>query len=92
MVRHSRKVLTELSEATGGQAYFPDDLSDVTPICEQVAREIRNQYTIGYYPSNDQRDGTFRTVQVKVQAPGDLGKVLVRTRTGYYAPKSSSAD
>jgi len=92
MVRHSKKVLTELAEATGGQAYFPDDLSDVTPICEQVAREIRNQYTIGYYPSNDQRDGTFRTVQVKVQAPGDLGKLLVRTRTGYYAPKSSSAD
>ncbi len=92
MVRHSKKVLTELAEATGGQAYFPDDLADVTPICEQVAREIRNQYTIGYYPSNDSRDGTFRTVQVKVQAPGDLGKLLVRTRTGYYAPKSSSAD
>ncbi|MFZ0980937.1 MAG: VWA domain-containing protein, partial [Candidatus Acidiferrales bacterium] len=48
MVRNSKKVLTELAEATGGQAYFPENLDQVTPICEQVAHEIRNQYTIGY--------------------------------------------
>ena len=92
MVRHSRKVLTELAAATGGLAYFPDSLSEVTPICEQVAREIRNQYTLGYYPVNTARDGTFRTVQVKVIPPNGRGKLSVRTRTGYYAPTSTAAD
>ena len=91
MVRHSKKVLTELAEATGGEAYFPANLSEVTPICEQVAHEIRNQYTIGYYPTDSAKDGTFRTVQVRVFPPRSIGKVMVRTRTGYYAPKFSAA-
>jgi VWFA-related protein len=91
MVRHSKKVLTELSEATGGQAYFPENLDDVTPVCEQIAREIRNQYTVGYYPTDTAKDGSFRQVALKVIPPGGRGKLLVRTRTGYYAPKSSSA-
>jgi Ca-activated chloride channel homolog len=92
MVRHSKKVLEELAEATGGEAYFPENLSQVTPICEQVAREIRNQYTIGYYPTNTARDGTFRTVQLKVIPPNGRGKLSVRTRTGYYAPTTSAGD
>ncbi|HKV06139.1 MAG TPA: VWA domain-containing protein [Candidatus Acidoferrales bacterium] len=92
MVRHSKKVLTELAAATGGVAYFPDNLEQVTPICEQVARDIRNQYTVGYYPANTAKDGTFRTVQVQVIPPKGRGKFSVRTRTGYYAPKASSAD
>ena len=91
MVRHSKKILTELAEATGGQAYFPENLDQVTPICEQVAHEIRNQYTIGYYPTNGSKDGTFRAVQVRVFTPRGIGKVIVRTRTGYYAPKASAA-
>ena len=92
MVRRSKKVLTELAEATGGLAYFPENLEQVTPVCEQVAREIRNQYTIGYYPSNTARDGGFRTLQVQVIPPKGRGKLSVRTRTGYYAPKARSGD
>jgi Ca-activated chloride channel family protein len=92
MVRHSRKVLTELAKATGGEAYFPESLDQVTPVCEQVAREIRNQYTLGYYPTNTARDGSFRTVRVDVIPPHGRGKLLVRTRTGYYAPRASPAD
>ena len=91
MVRHSKKVLTDLATATGGQAYFPDSLDQVTPICEQVAKEIRNQYTLGYYPTNEALDGTFRPVLVKVIPPNGRGKVLVRTRTGYFAPKATVA-
>jgi Ca-activated chloride channel family protein len=92
MVRHSRKVLTELAEATGGQAYFPDNLDQVTPVCEQVAREIRNQYTVGYYPTNTAKDGSFRPVDLKVIPPNGRGKLMVRTRTGYYAPKAAAGD
>src|ERR1700733_10160138 len=89
-VRHSKKVLAQLAEATGGLAYFPDHLDQVTPICEQVAREIRNQYTLGYYPSNTAHDGSFPPVAVKVIPPNGRGKLSVRTRTGYFAPKPTA--
>jgi Ca-activated chloride channel homolog len=92
MVRHSTKVLKELAAATGGRAYFPLDLSQVTPICEQVAREIRSQYTIGYYPTNMAHDGTFRMVKVKVIPPKGMGKLDVLTRAGYYAPGADAGD
>lgn len=91
MVRRSTKILTELAEATGGRAYFPADLSQVDPICRQVAREIRSQYTIGYYPMNTSHDGSFRVVSVKVIPPKGMGKLEVLTRAGYYSP-SAGAD
>ncbi len=90
MVRRSMKILTELAEATGGRAYFPADLSEVKPICEHVAQEIRSQYTIGYYPTDTAQDGTFREVSVKVIPPKGAGKVEVLTRPGYYAPTASA--
>jgi len=92
MVRKSRKELTELAEATGGLAFFPDTLDDVTPVCQQVARDIRNQYTIGYYPTNPSKDGTFRGVQVQLASTGGHGKLSVRTRTGYFAQKPADGD
>jgi Ca-activated chloride channel homolog len=84
MIRNSTRVLDQLTEATGGRAFFPETLDEVTPLCEQVAKEIRDQYTIGYYPSNAATDGTFRAVHVDVAAAGH-GKINARTRTGYYA-------
>src|ERR1700690_2040230 len=92
MVRRSSKELKELAEVTGGMAYFPETLDEVTPVCEQVARDIRNQYTIGYYPTNAEKDGTFRPVQVQLVSSQGHGKLSVRTRTGYYAQKPSSGD
>jgi len=92
MVRHSKKDLTLLTRATGGVAYFPEDLDQVEAICTQVAHDIRNQYMLGYYPTNTARDGTFRNVQVQLLPPRGVGKLTVRARTGYYAPKSSQSD
>lgn len=78
------RVLHRLAEATGGEAFFPGELSDVVAICERIAHDIRNQYTIGYVSSNVKRDGVYRTVRVAVQAPG-YGKLFVRTRPAYVA-------
>lgn len=86
-VRRAQRELKTLSDATGGEAYFPETLGDVTSICEKVARDIRNQYTLGYYPTNAARDGSFRTVSVQVVGHGKLN---VRTRTGYFAQKPAS--
>jgi Ca-activated chloride channel homolog len=89
MVRKSKKDLTDLAEATGGLAFFPDRLEDVDPVCVQVARDIRNQYTLGYYPTNTATDGTFRAVKVDLIEPKGKGKLSLRTRSGYYARKAT---
>jgi Ca-activated chloride channel family protein len=84
----ARKALKEIAEASGGLAFFPENVDDVHNICEQVAHDIRNQYTLAYYPTNTRRDGTFRTVSVEVIPPRGRGKLSARTRNGYYAPNS----
>ena len=78
-------VLKRLAKDTGGEAFLPESLKDVVPICEKIAHDIRNQYTIAYAPTNRKRDGTYRVIQVKASAPS-LGRLSVRTRTGYFAP------
>ena len=78
-------VLKRLARETGGEAFLPESLKDVTPICERIAHDIRNQYTIAYVPTNRKRDGTYRAIQVKASGAG-RGRLQVRTRTGYFAP------
>jgi len=80
-------VLKRLAKDTGGEAFLPESLKDVAPICEQIARDIRNQYTIAYVPTNRKRDGTYRVIQVRASAPG-RGRLSVRTRAGYFAPSA----
>jgi VWFA-related protein len=92
MIRNSKKELTQIASVTGGVAYFPENLEQVTEICTQVAHDIRNQYTLGYYPTNTAKDGTFRQVQVQLIPPKERPKLSVRTRTGYYAQKPSQGD
>jgi len=85
---HAMKALKEIAEASGGLAFFPESVDDVHNICEQVAHDIRNQYTLAYYPSNTKKDGSFRAVSVAVIPPRGRGKLVARTRNGYYAPSA----
>ena len=85
------KILEKLAEATGGQAFSPKSLDEVEGTCRQIARDIRNQYTLAYYPTNIKKDGSFRTVRVDAFQPRGRTKLLVRTRPGYYAPKGQPA-
>lgn len=80
--KRAKRALESLAEATGGQAYFPKELSEVDRIADQVAHDIRNQYIIAYTPSNQSLDGTFRQIKVTANGPD---RPSVRTRTGYYA-------
>ena len=77
------RVLRRIAKITGGEAYFPDTLAGAKQVFQDIARDLREQYTVGYAPPNPDRGGVYRRVQVKVVAPGK-GKLLVRTRTGYY--------
>ena len=78
------RVLRRLAEATGGLAFFPSQLDQVTTICGQIARNIRHQYTIVYSPANPAKAGEYRSVRVTA-ADRRHGRLLVRTRTGYLA-------
>ena len=93
--KKAKRVLSSLTTASGGLAYYPKELAEVDEIALTVAHEIRNQYIIAYTPTNPALDGTFRQIHVTVRGPGSP---TVRTRTGYYAteagakePKSASA-
>ena len=75
-------VLRRLAAATGGEAYFPHQYSEVVTICERIARDIRQQYTIGYVSTSAALPGAYRSIRVAAGAAG-YGKLRVRARSGY---------
>ncbi len=86
-----RKALKQLAEVTGGAAFFPNGVQEVEEVCKRIARELRNQYTIGYKPSNEKLDGSWRKIIVRVNPSKTVPKVKVRTKQGYYAPLAREA-
>jgi Ca-activated chloride channel family protein len=81
----AKRDLKALTNATGGLVYYPASVSDVRELCETIARDIRNQYTLAYTPQVAD-DGTYRTIKVTVN--GQSG-YTVRTRSGYYARRET---
>ena len=78
----AKQALDKLVSSTGGEVFYPTELSEVERIAHKVAYDIRHQYTIGYTPSNPALDGTYREIKVTVDGPGHP---VARTRSGYYA-------
>jgi VWFA-related protein len=86
--KRARRELDAITTATGGQPFYPKDVADVGRIAEQVAHDVRNQYTLAYTPTNGVLDGTYREVKVIALAPNNP---VVRTRSGYYAGRPQTA-
>jgi Ca-activated chloride channel homolog len=82
--KRARRALEIIAQRTGGIAFFPKTLDEVDEISRTVARDIRNQYLIGYKPTNPRGAGGFRLVRVEAKAKGH-SKMTVRTKSGYYA-------
>jgi Ca-activated chloride channel homolog len=82
--RRARRALEIIAQRTGGMAFFPKTLDEVDEISKQIAHDIRNQYIIGYKPTNPKSTGGFRQIKVEAKAKGH-GKLTVRTKSGYYA-------
>jgi Ca-activated chloride channel family protein len=78
-------ILDELAGVSGGKAFFPRSAPEMDDIFEQIALELRHQYSIGYRPSNFSNDGKWRRVKVKVTPPRGLPRLFVRSKEGYYA-------
>jgi Ca-activated chloride channel homolog len=79
-------LLSEIAEQTGGRHFPVENLSDLPDVAAKIGIELRNQYLLGYTPSNSGRDGKYRRVQVKVVQPRGLPPLRASWRLGYYAP------
>lgn len=79
-------LLTEISEQTGGRAFAVDNLNELPDVAAKIGIELRNQYLIGYTPTNAERNGKYRKVQVKLVQPRGLPPLKAFWRLGYYAP------
>lgn len=79
-------LLKEISESTGGRLFSVLDLQDLSDIAQRISEELRNEYVIGYTPTDRRRDAAWRKLKVRVLAPQGLPLLTVHNREGYYAP------
>jgi VWFA-related protein len=84
-------LLKQLAQATGGESFFPRHVDDVDGVLQEIARDIRNSYTLGYVSSNSVRDGQFRRIRVVVTDP-DRRSLRVRARDGYRAARGKDGE
>lgn len=77
-----REALQDLTERTGGVAYFPDTLDQVSSITREIAHDVRSQYIVVYKPKNQGAKPAYQSVRMEARAPG-YGHLTVRTRSGY---------
>jgi Ca-activated chloride channel family protein len=84
--RNGPILLSELADDTGGRHIAVADLADLPAVCARIGKELRDQYILGYYPTNEARDGRHRSVKVSVTAPNDMSKLRTYYRRGYQAP------
>jgi VWFA-related protein len=89
-IKRAKRALQSLSDQTGGVAFFPKDLQEVDEISQEVAHDIRNQYSITYKPTNPRANGGYRKVRVEARAQG-YKDLQARTRDGYFADEKRTA-
>jgi Ca-activated chloride channel family protein len=76
------RLLRRLAQATGGESFFPREVNAVEDVLREIARDIRNSYTLGYVSSNSARNGAFRRIRVAVTDP-NRSSLVIRARDGY---------
>jgi len=81
------KLLSQLTEQTGGRAFGASEMSQLPSIAEKIAIELHNEYVLAYSPINKARDGKYRKIEVTLKQPKGLPDLTPRWRLGYYAPQ-----
>ena len=79
-------LLSEVTELTGGRAFSVENINELPDIAAKIGAELRNQYILGYHPSNKSHDARWRKIKIKLRAPKGLPPLSVHAKTGYYAP------
>ena len=87
----AKAFLERLATETGGKVYFPNDVSELNGIAQNIATELRTQYSIGYVPTNEKKDGSFRNIKVAVADGPNKQKRIAVTRSGRVANADKSA-
>jgi VWFA-related protein len=83
--RLGRRELEQMTERTGGIGYYPAGIDQIEAVALELARQIRNQYTLAYAPVNQRLDGSYRSIRVEAVGPVRGERLEVRTRAGYRA-------
>jgi Ca-activated chloride channel homolog len=78
--------LAEITDVTGGRTFSIDNPNELPDVATKIGIELRNQYVLGYRPKNPAKDGKWRKIKVKLNAPKGLPPLTVYAKTGYYAP------
>ena len=84
---YGRSDIEDIVQMSGGRAFFPESFNDLEYYVDLIYSELRNQYVLGYVPSNKEHDGRWRRIQVKLDPPPGLPRLAVSAREGYYAAK-----
>lgn len=84
-------VLKRIAKISGGECFLPAERHELTTICQKIAKDIRNRYTIGYIPVRTNTKAALRKIRVVASAP-DREKLIVRTRTSYQLPEAVTAE
>jgi Ca-activated chloride channel family protein len=84
---YGRSEIQNIVSITGGRAFFPESFNELDYYIDLIHSELRNQYVLGYAPTNKVHDGKWRKIRVKIEPPAGLPRLLVHAREGYYAPK-----
>jgi Ca-activated chloride channel family protein len=84
-------LINRLASETGGRAFFPESVSELPQIANEIIRDLRTQYVISYNPTNKAQDGTYRAIKVTVNQPAGGDKRIALTRTGRLARKEGAA-
>jgi len=79
-------LLGELAEQTGGRHFPVENVNELPDIAHKIGIELRNQYLLGYRPTNEEKDGKYRRVKVRLEVPRGLPRLRPNYRSGYYAP------
>jgi Ca-activated chloride channel family protein len=80
-------VLKELSDMSGGRAFFTTSVADVDDICTRIAIELQSQYVFGYISTNTNKDGKWRKISLRVEPAKNSPHLHVRAKGGYYGPR-----
>ncbi len=84
---YGRGIISEIVQLSGGRSFFPDSFKQLDYFCDLIHTELRNQYVIGYIPTDQDYDGKWRKLKVKLDPPEGLPRLTVRTKEGYFSPR-----
>jgi Ca-activated chloride channel family protein len=85
---YGRGIIAEITRLTGGRPFFPNNFKQLDYFVDLIHTELRNQYVVGYTPSEKTSDGKWRKIKVRLDPPEGLPKLNVRAKEGYFAPRN----